>query len=48
VRLFTRNGYDFADRFAMIVAAVENLPSGHASLTVRRSLSTPTGCRCSS
>jgi bifunctional non-homologous end joining protein LigD len=26
VRLFTRNGYAFADRFAMIVAAVENLP----------------------
>jgi bifunctional non-homologous end joining protein LigD len=26
VRLFTRNGYNFADRFPMIVAAVENLP----------------------
>ena len=26
VRLFTRNGYNFADRFPMIVAAVESLP----------------------
>src|ERR1700675_3780343 len=26
VRLFTRNGYNFADRFPMIVAALENLP----------------------
>jgi hypothetical protein len=26
VRLFTRNGYNFADRSPMIVAAVENLP----------------------
>jgi ATP-dependent DNA ligase len=26
VRLFTRNGYDFADRFSKIVEAVSNLP----------------------
>jgi bifunctional non-homologous end joining protein LigD len=26
VRLFTRNGYNFADRFPMIVAALKNLP----------------------
>jgi hypothetical protein len=26
VRLFTRSGYNFADRFPMIVAAVESLP----------------------
>ena len=26
VRLFTRNGYNFADRLPMIVAAVESLP----------------------
>jgi hypothetical protein len=26
VRLFTGNGYNFADRFPMIVAAVESLP----------------------
>jgi bifunctional non-homologous end joining protein LigD len=27
VRLFTRNGYNFADRFPMIVAALKNLPA---------------------
>jgi len=26
VRLFTRNGYNFADRFLRIAAAVESLP----------------------
>src|ERR1700719_2684112 len=26
VRLFTRNGFNFADRFPMIVAALKNLP----------------------
>jgi ATP-dependent DNA ligase len=27
VRLFTRNGYDFADRFPKVVQAVSNLPA---------------------
>ena len=26
VRLFTRNGYNFADRFPLIAAAIEALP----------------------
>ena len=44
VRLLTRNGYDFADRFPRIVEAVESLPvqsffiDGEASSSSRRLL----------
>ena len=39
VRLVTSNGYNFADRFPMIVAALENLPVRSCSSTARRLLS---------
>src|ERR1700732_3885422 len=45
VRLFTRNGYNFADRFPMIVAALKNLPvrscfiDGEAIIVDRNGLS---------
>jgi hypothetical protein len=47
VRLFTRNGYNVADRFPMIVALSRACPSGPASSTARRSSSTTMGYRSS-
>src|ERR1700737_3131168 len=44
VRLSTRNGYNFADRFPMIVAALKTCLYDHASSTAKRSLLIEPGC----
>ena len=48
VRLFSRKGYDFADRFPRIAEAVEALPVAPASSTARRSSATTTASLSSS
>jgi bifunctional non-homologous end joining protein LigD len=43
VRLYTRNGYDFADRFPRIVEAVKNLPVGSCIIDGEAIVIDPTG-----
>ena len=40
VRLLTRNGYDFTERYPLIVAAVEALPADRAWSTAKQSPAT--------
>ena len=47
VRLITRGGYDFSDRFALAAAAMPPCPRGRASSTARQSPAMRMACRFS-
>jgi hypothetical protein len=47
VTLYSRKGYDFADRFPLAAAAVAKLPVKSCLIDARRSFATPTVWPCS-
>jgi bifunctional non-homologous end joining protein LigD len=47
LRLFTRRGYDWSDRYPRIVEAVEALPTGSATIDGEASIATKAALRVS-